>query len=210
MASPTIFYGHCSITTRCQSYVFRFAWCVTLHALRAGRSWRSGRLRCTQGKHANHFDHDLWEAYKAANKAFCDVVRCHQLVWLAHCGVVHADVQVCMRTLFARVGARQVVDSYQKGDLVWVQDYHLMVLPAFLRAKLHKARIGWFLHTPFPSSEVYRMLPVREEVCAVLGMGGCACVGINSTVCVWLCVASDPSLCIDGGCGWFSYLRLRA
>lgn len=57
-----------------------------------------------------------------------------------------------------------MIDLHEKGDMVWVQDYHLMVLPAFLRARLHKARIGWFLHTPFPSTEVYRMLPVREEV----------------------------------------------
>lgn len=46
----------------------------------------------------------------------------------------------------------------QDGDLVWVQDYHLMLLPALLRKRTTKknVRIGWFLHTPFPSSEIYR------------------------------------------------------
>ncbi|RUP48961.1 glycosyltransferase family 20-domain-containing protein [Jimgerdemannia flammicorona] len=54
----------------------------------------------------------------------------------------------------------------QDGDLVWVQDYHLMLLPALLRKRTTKknVRIGWFLHTPFPSSEIYRILPVRKEI----------------------------------------------
>jgi trehalose 6-phosphate synthase/phosphatase len=45
-----------------------------------------------------------------------------------------------------------------------VHDYHLMLLPALLRARLPGARIGLFLHVPFPSSEVFRILPWRREV----------------------------------------------
>lgn len=52
----------------------------------------------------------------------------------------------------------------QKTDLVWVHDYHLMRLPAELRAKKPKCRIAWYLHTPFPTSEIYRILPVRREL----------------------------------------------
>ncbi|ORX95026.1 hypothetical protein K493DRAFT_220088 [Basidiobolus meristosporus CBS 931.73] len=58
----------------------------------------------------------------------------------------------------------EIVDD---NDLVWVQDYHLMLLPQLLREKIqHKnnVKIGWFLHTPFPSSEIYRILPVRKEI----------------------------------------------
>ena len=46
-----------------------------------------------------------------------------------------------------------VVDIYTKGDYVWVHDYHLMYLPFELRQKKPDIKIGWFLHTPFPSSE---------------------------------------------------------
>lgn len=49
-------------------------------------------------------------------------------------------------------------------DSVWIHDYHLMLLPTFLRKRFNKMKIGFFLHSPFPSSEIYRTLPVREEI----------------------------------------------
>ncbi|KAL4585736.1 hypothetical protein LXL04_010360 [Taraxacum kok-saghyz] len=49
-------------------------------------------------------------------------------------------------------------------DYVWIHDYHLMVLPSFLRRHFNRLRMGFFLHSPFPSSEIYRTLPVREEI----------------------------------------------
>lgn len=60
--------------------------------------------------------------------------------------------------------AQVVFDQYREGDVVWVQDYHLMLLPALLKQRYPRMKVGWFLHTPFPSSEIYRGLPVREEV----------------------------------------------
>ncbi|CAI8608463.1 unnamed protein product [Vicia faba] len=44
-------------------------------------------------------------------------------------------------------------------DFVWVHDYHLMVLPTFLRKRFNRVKLGFFLHSPFPSSEIYRTLP---------------------------------------------------
>lgn len=43
--------------------------------------------------------------------------------------------------------------------LVWVHDYHLLLVPGMVREKLPKARIGLFIHAPFPSSEIFRCLP---------------------------------------------------
>jgi trehalose 6-phosphate synthase/phosphatase len=57
-----------------------------------------------------------------------------------------------------------VAAQYRPGDLIWVHDYHLMLLPELLRAALPGARIGFFLHIPFPSSEVFRILPRRDEL----------------------------------------------
>ncbi|XLR07885.1 hypothetical protein S83_035823 [Arachis hypogaea] len=53
-------------------------------------------------------------------------------------------------------------------DYVWVHDYHLMVLPTFLRRRCNKIKLGYFLHSPFPSSEIYRTLPVRDEILKAL------------------------------------------
>ena len=57
-----------------------------------------------------------------------------------------------------------VVRHLEAGDLVWVHDYHLMLLPQLLREAVPDASIGFFLHIPFPSSEIFRILPRREEV----------------------------------------------
>lgn len=50
------------------------------------------------------------------------------------------------------------------GDLIWAHDYQLSLLPALVRKRFPQARIGFFLHIPFPSSEVFRILPWREEI----------------------------------------------
>lgn len=63
-------------------------------------------------------------------------------------------------------------------DLIWVHDYHLMLLPAMLRKRLPTARIGFFLHIPFPSSEVFRILPWREEI--LRGMLGADLIGFHT------------------------------
>ncbi|PKK77860.1 hypothetical protein RhiirC2_731063 [Rhizophagus irregularis] len=80
------------------------------------------------------FDQEDWEAYQKVNGLFADAIN----------------------------------DIVQDGDLVWVQDYHLMLLPSMLRERMgdrgSNVKIGFFLHTPFPSSEIYRILPVRKEV----------------------------------------------
>ncbi|CAM8998176.1 unnamed protein product [Rhodiola kirilowii] len=55
-----------------------------------------------------------------------------------------------------------------EDDYVWIHDYHLMVLPTFLRRHFNRLRMGFFLHSPFPSSEIYRTLPVREEILKAL------------------------------------------
>src|SRR5215469_13139971 len=63
-----------------------------------------------------------------------------------------------------RIFADAVVERYRSNDLIWVHDYHLMLLPRMLREKLPDAAIGFFLHIPFPSSEIFPVLPRREEL----------------------------------------------
>ncbi|XP_031488309.1 alpha,alpha-trehalose-phosphate synthase [UDP-forming] 1-like isoform X3 [Nymphaea colorata] len=57
-----------------------------------------------------------------------------------------------------------VNEHYQEGDVVWCHDYHLMFLPKYLKERNSQMKVGWFLHTPFPSSEIHRTLPSRSEL----------------------------------------------
>ncbi|MFZ1865022.1 MAG: trehalose-6-phosphate synthase [Polyangiales bacterium] len=49
-------------------------------------------------------------------------------------------------------------------DLIWVQDYHLMLVPGMVRAERPKARIGWFCHIPWPPPDTFGILPWREDL----------------------------------------------
>jgi len=58
----------------------------------------------------------------------------------------------------------KVVEVYNEGDLIWIHGFHLLVLPSFITKSLPTAKTGLFLHTPFPSSEIFRTLSVREDL----------------------------------------------
>ncbi|KAF9223506.1 glycosyltransferase family 20 protein [Gyrodon lividus] len=122
-----------------------------------------------------NFDEGNWMAYRQANLKFAEAVR----------------------------------SQVTPGAMVWVQDYHLMLLPMILRGlvdgsasgdwqkrelskvtegieenfstnteKIPGVKIGFFLHTPFPSSEIYRILPVRREI--LLGILFCDLIGFHT------------------------------
>lgn len=123
-----------------------------------------------------NFDEENWLAYRQANMQFAEAVR----------------------------------QQIKPGSMVWVQDYHLMLLPMLLRglidghenvgtftteelskitegvegdptssqATVPGVKIGFFLHTPFPSSEIYRILPVRREI--LLGVLSCDLIGFHT------------------------------
>ncbi|HTY60316.1 MAG TPA: bifunctional alpha,alpha-trehalose-phosphate synthase (UDP-forming)/trehalose-phosphatase [Bacteroidota bacterium] len=65
-------------------------------------------------------------------------------------------------------------------DLVWIHDYHLMLLPRLLKERQSSAQIGFFLHIPFPSYEIFRLLPStwRKEV--LEGVLGADLVGFHT------------------------------
>lgn len=94
------------------------------------------------------FDESAWSAYKEVNRLF----------------------------------AQTVVKDVQDGDMIWVHDYHLMLLPEMLREEIgdskKNVKIGFFLHTPFPSSEIYRILPVRQAL--LQGVLHCDLLGFHT------------------------------
>mmetsp|Transcript_80297 Transcript_80297/g.167196 ORF Transcript_80297/g.167196 Transcript_80297/m.167196 type:complete len:1183 (-) Transcript_80297:102-3650(-) len=60
--------------------------------------------------------------------------------------------------------ANAVVPHTHESDVIWVHDYHLMMTSTFISRKVVKANIGFYLHTPFPSSDSFKSLPIREEL----------------------------------------------
>lgn len=66
----------------------------------------------------------------------------------------------------------------EPGDLIWVHDYQLMLLPEALRRRLPGARIGFFLHIPFPAPEVFRTCPWRERL--LRGLLGADVIGFQT------------------------------
>ena len=60
--------------------------------------------------------------------------------------------------------ANTVLEIAEPEDFVWIHDYHLMLLPKLLQKEHRNIAVGFFLHTPFPSPDVFRLLPWREEI----------------------------------------------
>ncbi|KAH0849589.1 hypothetical protein HID58_096259 [Brassica napus] len=73
-----------------------------------------------------------------------------------------------------------VNEHYEEGDVVWCHDYHLMFLPKCLKEYNSKMKVGWFLHTPFPSSEIHRTLPSRSELLRSVLAADLFPIGIDS------------------------------
>lgn len=94
-----------------------------------------------------------------------DQIPTHVQGWDAFCSV---------NEKFARAAAAE----YREGDIVWVHDYQLMLVPAMLRRLLPYARIGFFLHIPFPSSEVFSICPWRQEL--LEGLLGADLIGFHT------------------------------
>lgn len=73
--------------------------------------------------------------------------------------------------------ADKIVKNWKRGDVIWVHDYHLLLVPAMVRKKIPEAKIGIFLHVAFPSSEVFRCLAVRKQL--LEGMVGANLIGFQ-------------------------------
>ncbi|GMU65575.1 MAG: trehalose-6-phosphate synthase [Acidobacteriota bacterium] len=97
---------------------------------------------------------------------------CNQALWpLLHCFLqrvvferAHVEAYLRVQERFADVVAKLA----SPGDAVWIHDYHLVGLGAALRRRGVAARIGFFLHTPFPPEDVWSVLPGARRLLADL------------------------------------------
>jgi len=74
--------------------------------------------------------------------------------------------------------ADAIAEHARPGDTIWIHDYQLALVPNLLRRRELDAAIGYFLHIPFPASETFRTLPMREEV--LKGILGADFIGFHS------------------------------
>jgi trehalose 6-phosphate synthase/phosphatase len=107
---------------------------------------------------------------------------CNRTIWpLFHYFPLYAEYSEEFWRAYERVNtsfADVVAEIARPNDIVWVHDYHLMLLPRLLRERLPRAAIGFFLHIPFPSFEIFRLLPWRERV--LEGLLGADLVGFHT------------------------------
>ncbi|KAL2816825.1 glycosyltransferase family 20-domain-containing protein [Aspergillus cavernicola] len=77
-----------------------------------------------------------------------------------------------------RLFADRIIKEYKDGDIVWIHDYHLFLLPSMLRQRIPNVYIGFYLHSPFPSSEFMRCLAKRKEI--LTGVLGANMIGFQT------------------------------
>lgn len=74
--------------------------------------------------------------------------------------------------------AGEILQYVKPDDTIWIHDYHLMLFPALLKKAQPDLKIGFFLHIPFPSFEVFRIIPNREEI--LEGLLGADLIGFHT------------------------------
>lgn len=76
--------------------------------------------------------------------------------------------------------ADKIKSIYQDGDVIWIHDYHLLITPQLIRNKIPDASIGFFLHIPFPSYEIFRMMPTDWKRMLLEGVLGADLIGFHT------------------------------
>ncbi len=79
-----------------------------------------------------------------------------------------------------KIFCNALMEILREDDIVWIHDYHLMLLPKILRDKIQNISIGFFLHIPFPSYELFRLLPRKWQIDILEGMLGSDLIGFHT------------------------------
>ena len=74
--------------------------------------------------------------------------------------------------------ATAIAEVASPGDMIWIHDYQLMLVPQMVREMMPEVSIGFFQHIPFPSYEVFRMIPWRDEL--LKGLLGADLIGFHT------------------------------
>jgi trehalose 6-phosphate synthase/phosphatase len=106
----------------------------------------------------------------------------NEILWpVFHYMVAYAHYENSYWECYYRVNKKfcaALLQRLQPGDIVWVHDYHLLLLPGMIRAAQPNTIIGFFQHIPFPSFELFRLIPWRAEL--LEGMLGADLLGFHT------------------------------
>ncbi|MEO0114059.1 MAG: bifunctional alpha,alpha-trehalose-phosphate synthase (UDP-forming)/trehalose-phosphatase [candidate division WOR-3 bacterium] len=109
---------------------------------------------------------------------------CNKTIWpLFHYFPTYAVYEENYWSSYQRVNeifGKAILEIIKPDDTVWIHDYHLMLLPKLLREQFPIVPIGFFLHIPFPSFEIFRLLPKtwRQEI--LNGLLGADLIGFHT------------------------------
>lgn len=108
----------------------------------------------------------------------------NSLIWpLFHYFPSYAEYNAEWYESYLRINERfaeTLLQNLRPGDTVWIHDYHLLPLAALLRKQIPELTIGFFLHIPFPSFELFRLLPKKWQKDALNGMLGADLIGFHT------------------------------
>ncbi len=134
-------------------------------------------IRARLGKQSLHPvflrpDHiqDYYEGYSNSTlwplcHYFYSYIACNEAYWKAYREVNELFCEEALKVI-------------EPGDVVWIHDYHLMLLPSLIRERVPGACIGYFHHIPFPSYEMFRCLPERADI--LRGLLGADLIGFHT------------------------------
>lgn len=107
---------------------------------------------------------------------------CNKTIWsLFHCFTQYTEYENQLWDSYRRVNqifCQTVLEIIKPDDIIWIHDYHLMLLPHLLRKRIPGLTIGFFLHIPFPPVEIFRLLPWRNEM--LEGVMGADLIGFHT------------------------------
>lgn len=106
----------------------------------------------------------------------------NEIIWpVFHYMATYARYDNVYWDAYASVNAKfcaAAMELYKPGDIIWIHDYQLLLLPKLIRMEKAQAVIGFFQHIPFPSFELFRLLPWRTEL--LEGLLGANLVGFHT------------------------------
>jgi trehalose 6-phosphate synthase/phosphatase len=116
-----------------------------------------------EGYYSGHANSVLWPLF-------------HYFPSYAEYSVDNYDHYIRVNTHFADI----LLKHLHPSDVVWIHDYHLLPLAAMLRKEMPDLTIGFFLHIPFPSFEVFRLMPKKWQEELLRGMLGADLIGFHT------------------------------
>jgi trehalose 6-phosphate synthase/phosphatase len=109
---------------------------------------------------------------------------CNRVIWpLFHYATANIVARQEYWIAYKKVNqlfAEEIATVYEAGDLIFIQDYHLLLLPQLIRQDFPQARIGFFLHIPFPTYEIFRILPKKWQEKLLQGVLAADVIGFHT------------------------------